>query len=72
MFSLEQFHRAYDTITTPVKINGQTLLLFQPASIDRFINPDDVLDNFPLWAKIWEASWVLAEYMTKQPANNQE
>jgi len=67
MFSLEQFHRAYDTITTPVKINGQRLLLFQPASIDRFINPDDVLDNFPLWAKIWEASGVLASHLVNLP-----
>ncbi|MBR9987697.1 MAG: methyltransferase [Desulfosarcina sp.] len=63
MFSLEQFHRTYDTATTPVTINGQTLRLFTPASIDRFINPDDVMDNFPLWAKIWEASGVLADHL---------
>jgi 2-polyprenyl-3-methyl-5-hydroxy-6-metoxy-1,4-benzoquinol methylase len=63
MFSLEQFHRTYDTTTIPVTINGQTLRLFTPASIDRFINPDDVMDNFPLWAKIWEASGVLAGHL---------
>jgi predicted nicotinamide N-methyase len=67
MFSLEQFHRDYDTVTTPVTINGQTLKLFTPASIDRFINPDDVMDNFPLWAKIWEASGVLASYLAGMP-----
>ena len=67
MFSLEQFHRTYDTVTTPVTINGQTLRLFTPASIDRFINPDDVMDNFPLWAKIWEASGVLASYLAGMP-----
>jgi len=67
MFSLEQFHRDYDTVTTPVTINGQTLKLFTPASIDRFINPDDVMDNFPLWAKIWEASGVLASYLSGMP-----
>lgn len=69
MFSLEQFHRTYDTFTTPVTINGQTLKLFTPASIDRFINPDDMMDNFPLWAKIWEASGVLASYLTGLPPN---
>ena len=69
MFSLEQFHRTYDTVTTPVTINGQTLKLFTPASIDRFINPDDMMDNFPLWAKIWEASGVLASYLTGLPPN---
>jgi len=67
MFSLEQFHRDYDTVTTPVRINGQTLKLFTPASIDRFINPDDVMDNFPLWAKIWEASGVLAGHLAGMP-----
>ncbi len=69
MFSLEQFHRTYDTVTTPVTINGQTLKLFTPASIDRFINPDDMMDNFPLWAKIWEASGVLASYLAGMPPN---
>lgn len=67
MFSLDQFHRNYDTTTTPVTINGQTLQLFTPASIDRFIDPHDIMHNFPLWAKIWEASGVLANYLTGLP-----
>jgi predicted nicotinamide N-methyase len=67
MLSLDHFHRTYDTVTTPVTINGQTLSLFTPASIDRFINPDDLMDNFPLWAKIWEASGVLASYLVSLP-----
>ncbi|WP_319408936.1 methyltransferase [uncultured Desulfosarcina sp.] len=69
MFSLDHFHQTYDTVTTPVTINGQTLRLFTPASIDRFINPDDVMDNFPLWAKIWDASAVLASYLVSPPPN---
>jgi predicted nicotinamide N-methyase len=67
MFSLEAFHRKYDTVTTTVKINGKTLRLFTPASIDRFINQDDLMDNFPLWAKIWEASGVLATHLVGMP-----
>ncbi|MEE4113586.1 MAG: methyltransferase [Desulfobacteraceae bacterium] len=67
MFSLEAFHRTYDTTIIPVTIGGQTLRLFTPASIDRFINPDDVMDNFPLWAKIWEASGVLAGHLAGMP-----
>lgn len=67
MFSINAFHRTYDTITTPVKINGNPLTLYRPASIDRFINPDDVMQNFPLWAKIWEASGVLASYLAGLP-----
>ena len=67
MFSLKQFHQTYDTVTTPVTINGQTLKLYTPATIGRFINPDDVMDNFPLWAKMWEASGVLASYLAGLP-----
>ncbi len=63
MFSLDHFHRTYDTVTTPVTVDGHTLTLFTPAAIDRFINPQDVMDNFPLWAKLWEASGVLAGYL---------
>ncbi len=67
MFSLDEFHRSYETVTTPVTIHTQSLHLFTPASIDRFINPDDVMVNFPLWAKIWEASGVLANYLANLP-----
>lgn len=67
MFSLETFHRDYDTITTPVTIDSQSLKLFTPASIDRFIDPDDMMVNFPLWAKIWEASGILANYLVGLP-----
>ncbi len=67
MFSLEQFHQTYDTVTTPVTIGDRAIQLFTPASIDRFIDADDVMNNFPLWAKIWEASGVLASYLTRLP-----
>lgn len=67
MFSLDNFHRTYETVTTPVSINGQSLNLFTPASIDRFIDPDNVMTNFPLWAKLWEASGVLASYLSNLP-----
>jgi predicted nicotinamide N-methyase len=63
MFSLDQFHRTYDTVATPVRINDYTLNMYTPASIDRFIDSDDVMHNFPLWAKLWEASAVLANYL---------
>lgn len=72
MFSLDQFHSAYDTVTTPVKINGYSLNLFTPASIDRFIDHADVTRNFPLWAKLWEASAVLATYLAGRPAQKEE
>ena len=69
MFSLDSFHQIYETVSTPVTINGISLALFTPASIDPFINPNDVMHNFPMWAKIWEASGVLASYLVDLPSN---
>ena len=31
------------------------------------LDPVDALDEFPLWAKIWKASWVLAGYLADMP-----
>ena len=72
MFSLDKFHRTYETTLIPVIINGQSLNLFTPASIDRFIDPDDVMIDFPLWTKIWEASGVLASYLISLPISPDE
>jgi len=63
MFSLDHFHNTYDTVATPVKLGERALTIFRPASIDRFINPDDVTRDFPLWTKLWEASGILASYL---------
>jgi len=51
----------------PVTIGGISLTLFKPQTIDRFIDPGDVMAGFPLWAKIWEASAVLAGYLIGLP-----
>ena len=64
MFSLDQFHRTYDTDTITVTINGRPLQLLTPSAIDRFIDPDDPLHDFPLWTKLWEASGLLASHLT--------
>lgn len=67
--SLDQFQRKYDTEIFPVTIGVHRLRFHKPKSIDRFINPDDLMDGFPLWAKIWEASAVLAQYMADLPVD---
>ena len=38
-----------------------------PKRIDSFIDFENIMNGFPLWAKIWEPSWILAEYMAKTP-----
>ena len=67
MFSIKEFYKAYETETTEILINGRTFRLLLPKYLDRFINPIDACDEFPLWAKIWKASWVLAGYLAEMP-----
>ena len=67
MFSIEQFYQAYETEAAEVAINGKKFSILLPKYLDRFINPNDVLHDFPLWAKIWKASWVLSGYLAELP-----
>ncbi len=63
MFSLESFRKGYETDTTNVVIRKRDFTFFVPKTLDRFIDPQDVFHDFPLWSKIWEASIVLADYL---------
>ena len=62
-FSLDAFLENYDTEVVDLTIKGKPFKFLIPKSLDGFVNADDVFDNFPLWAKIWEASIVLSEYL---------
>jgi predicted nicotinamide N-methyase len=67
MFSLESFHKEYETETTEVVVKGRRFQILLPRFLTRFINTHDVFHEFPLWAKIWQASWVLADYLAGMP-----
>ncbi len=67
MFSIETFHQEYETETTEVVVHGKKFSILLPKYLDRFINPIDVLHDFPLWAKIWKASWLLSAYLADLP-----
>jgi tRNA1(Val) A37 N6-methylase TrmN6 len=69
MFSIEAFHREYETETTEVVVNGRKFNILLPKYLYRFMNPIDVFHDFPLWAKIWQASWVLAAYLAEMPVD---
>ncbi|MFO7599877.1 MAG: methyltransferase [Candidatus Desulfacyla sp.] len=69
MFSLESFHRQYETDTADLMIRDRRFRFFVPKSLDRFLDQGDVFKDFPLWAKIWEASIVLAEHLAAIPAD---
>jgi len=68
MFSLEMFHKKYETDTTELVINGRKFQMLLPKDLTGFIDSNDVLHDFPLWAKIWPASWVLAGFLAEMPA----
>lgn len=59
--STEEFQKEYETDISPVAIRNRRFRFFVPKSIDRFLDPNDPLRQFPLWAKIWDASLVLAD-----------
>jgi 2-polyprenyl-3-methyl-5-hydroxy-6-metoxy-1,4-benzoquinol methylase len=67
MFSIDQFNRQYDTERRDIVIDGRRYWFFVPQSIDRFIDPGNPLQDFPLWAKIWPASVVLAGHLSRLP-----
>ena len=65
MFSLESFHNRYQTEETEIVVAGRKFQILLPRDLDSLINPEDVLDDFPLWAKIWKASWILADLLAQ-------
>jgi len=68
MFSLDIFRKKYKTDSTEVKIRNRAFSFFIPRELDPFLDQQDVFHNFPLWAKIWEASVVLADHLASLEA----
>jgi predicted nicotinamide N-methyase len=67
MFSLESFRKEHETDTVEVVVSGRKFEILLPKNLLKFIDAHDVLHEFPLWAKIWQASWVLAGYLAEMP-----
>lgn len=68
MLSNRDFVEKYDPEIRPLKAGGRTFKFYLPRTIDRFIDSEDPLKDFPLWAKVWPSSMVLADYMVSEPA----
>lgn len=68
MFSLDSFKKACPTDEVPLNVRGQGFRFLVPRFLEPYLNPEDPLDGFPLWAKIWEASLVLADVLAGTPA----
>jgi len=69
MFSLDIFKSKYDVETHDLMILGRKFYYFLPSSIEPFINITSPMKNFPLWAKVWPSSMVLADFMAAQPVD---
>jgi len=63
MFSTYSFCKEYKPDTSELAIRGKKFSFYVPGSLEKFIDPDDLLNGFPLWSKIWEASLILADYI---------
>lgn len=66
-FSLEDFHKHYETDVSDMVIRGHRFQFFVPHSLEPFLDEQDELRHFPLWAKVWDASLVLADHLAGLP-----
>lgn len=67
MFSISAFHQQYQTETRESVIGQRSFRFLVPTSLEPFLDPDDFLNQFPHWAKIWDASLVLAHRVAAIP-----
>jgi len=67
IFSLESFYKEYETGANELAVNGRRFKILLPKNLSQFIDASDVMHDFPLWAKIWPASWILAGYLAEMP-----
>jgi len=67
MFSIDAFHRQYQTEVRESVISEHPFRFLVPQSLDQFLDPEDLFHQFPLWTKIWEASLVLAHRLAATP-----
>ncbi len=67
MADLASFYRKYCTENRDLTIHGRKFDFVVPKKIEPFIDVENIVRGFPLWAKIWEPSWILAEHLAKTP-----
>jgi predicted nicotinamide N-methyase len=64
LFSMETFHRQYQTEERELVIGKRRFRFLVPVSLEPFLDTEDLFKGFPLWTKIWEASLVLAHRLS--------
>jgi len=58
-----------ETEEKTVGIKGRNFTLLTPKFIEEYIDSENPLQDFPLWSKVWEASWILADFLAGLPAD---
>jgi predicted nicotinamide N-methyase len=67
MFSMETFHQQYQTEQRELAVGERSFRFLVPVSLEPFVDPENLFKAFPLWAKIWEASLILANRLSAMP-----
>ncbi len=62
---IDAFKLKYDVKESAFAIDDHHMTFLVPTTIEPFINPDDLMNDFPLWSKIWEATAILAHRISK-------
>jgi predicted nicotinamide N-methyase len=64
---MKSFHEKYETDVSEISIRGRRFRFLTPRYIEPFVDPSEVLHDFPLWCKIWEPSLILADHLAAMP-----
>jgi EEF1A lysine methyltransferase 3 len=73
---MEQIGSKFAVETVPLEIGEKVLTILQLKDYEEYIlnqieTEDPDVTNAPFWAKVWEASLLLAYFLGKQPVNRQ-
>lgn len=70
----QALHRQYNTYPTEIAVAGKRLKFFQTKEIESALDGvcigEDGSVEFPFWLKIWEASVVLANFLSRIPKDD--
>jgi len=70
---LKHLHQQYNTYTTEIAVAGKRLKFLKAKEIEGALNGVSLTEEgsveFPFWLKIWEASVVLANFLSSIPSD---
>ncbi len=67
---LTRFHQQYPSRRQILKVRGRSFHILLPNSLEPFLDPVPPARGFPLWAKVWDASLVLADHLAGMPVSS--